>query len=65
MLVLESSFTIVLPLVLGGTALALLPWSDRDIARVDAAAHQAGRDLLGHLGRLTRIERLVRDSVRG
>jgi hypothetical protein len=65
MLILESAFTIVLPVVLGGTALALLPWSDPDIARVDAAAHQLGRDLLGHLGRVTRVERLVRDWVRG
>jgi hypothetical protein len=65
MLVLESAFTIVLPVVLGGTALAILPWSDGDIARVDAAAHHAGRSLVINLARLTRVERLVRDSVRG
>ena len=64
MLILESAFTIVLPVVLGGTALALLPWSDRDIARVDASAHQLGRDLLEQASRLTRVERLVRAWVR-
>jgi len=64
MLILESAFTIVLPVVLGGTALALLPWSDRDIARVDAAAQHLGRDLLEQARRLTRVERLVRAWVR-
>ena len=64
MLILESAFTIVLPVVLGGTALALLPWSDNDIARVDAAAHQLGRDLLEYASRLTSVERLVRAWVR-
>ena len=64
MLILESAFTIVLPVVLGGTALALLPWSDRDIARVDAAAHQLGRDVLEQASRLTRVERLVRARAR-
>ena len=64
MLILESAFTIVLPVVLGGTALALLPWSDRDIGRVDAAAHQLGRDLLEQASRLTRVERLFRAWVR-
>ena len=65
MLILESAFTIVLPVVLGATALALLPWSDRDISRVDAAAHALGRELFEHLSRLTRFERLVREWVRG
>jgi hypothetical protein len=64
MLILESAFTIVLPVVLGGTALALLPWSDRDIARVDAAANIWGGDLLEQARRLTRVERLVRAWVR-
>ena len=65
MLILESAFTIVLPLVLGGTALALLPWSDRDIAQVDGAAQQLVRNLLGHAARLSRPEPLVRDTIRG
>lgn len=65
MLILESAFIIVLPVVLGATALALLPWSDRDISRVDAAAHEAGRELLERVSRLTRVERLVRQWVRG
>jgi hypothetical protein len=65
MLILESAFTIVLPLVFGATALALLPWSDRDISRVDAAARAQGRELFEQLGRLTRVERLVREWVRG
>jgi len=64
MLILESAFTIVLPVVLGGTALALLPWSDRDIARVDAAAHKLGRDVLEQAGRLTHVERGVRARAR-
>jgi hypothetical protein len=64
MLILESAFTIVLPVVLGGTALALLPWSDRDIACVDAAAHKLGRDVLEQASRLTRVERLVRARAR-
>jgi hypothetical protein len=64
MLILESAFTIVLPVVLGGTALALLPWSDRDIARVDAAAHHFGRQLVEQASRLTRVERLVRARAR-
>jgi hypothetical protein len=64
MLILESAFTIVLPVVLGGTALALLPWSDRDIARVDAAAHKLGRDTLDQARRLTRVERVVRARAR-
>jgi hypothetical protein len=64
MLILESAFTIVLPVVFGGTALALLPWSDRDIACVDAAAHKLGRDLVEQASRLVRVERLVRAWVR-
>ena len=51
--------------MLGSTALALLPWSDRDISRVDAAAHALGRELFEPLSRLTRFERLVRERVRG
>ena len=51
MLILESAFSIVLPLVLGGTALALLPWTDSDIARTDAAVLRVVRDAKGMLRR--------------
>jgi hypothetical protein len=46
MLILESAFTIVLPVVLGGTALALLPWSDRDITRVERVVRARARALI-------------------